>query len=392
MRTPWSVTGLAATAVLAMTAAGADAQRVVAHGPAMGGRAMSAPSPRPMPAPRPAMQAHGQGQRHGGGQQGGHQWQGQGQVQGQTQRQWQHSSSTSNSRSSVHVNVRPRWGARIGNRWWGGVRAPGGWGAYHRPSRGYRLPSYWVSPSWFINDWGAYGLSQPPYGYNWSRYYDDAVLVDGQGTVYDTIGGVNWDARDAQGSDYGYDEGGADQGGYDQGYDDGSYGEQGYDQGAPGAPYPYPGQGGYRRDSGLGGAAIGAVVGGVAGSAIAGRGNRVGGALIGAGVGAVAGYAIDRAEDRRGPPPPPPGPGHAPPPPPPPRIVASGQPVVVRSGGTYSSGYYYPAPTVTTVTVTTTPVVTTTTEVFEDTVTYTRPVRKVWRKKVWHPKPRCTCG
>lgn len=52
------------------------------------------------------------------------------------------------------------------------------------------------------------------------------------------------------------------------------------------------------RDRGLGGAAIGAVVGGVAGNRIAGRGNRTIGTVAGAGVGAVAGSAIDRAEDR----------------------------------------------------------------------------------------------
>jgi Ni/Co efflux regulator RcnB len=376
MRTFW----LAATATFAMTTVGANAQRVVAHGPAM--RTGSMPRPMQHPAPmRP--QAHA-------GWQGGHQvqkggqWQGQGQVQHAGQ--WQHSSSSasshSNSHSSVHVNVRPRWGARIGNRWWGGVRAPGGWGAYRRPVRGYALPSYWVSPNWLISDWGAYGLSQPPYGYNWSRYYDDAVLVDGRGSVYDTVGGIDWDGGDAAGGGYAEDQGDyADDGGYAEG----GYQGGGYEQ--PGAPYPYPDH----RDSGIGGAAIGAVVGGVAGNRIAGRGNRVAGTVIGAGVGAAAGYAIDRAEDR-GPPPPPQyhqGAGYAPPPP---MAVASGRPVVVQSGGYYSNGYYYPAPTVTTVTVTTTPVVTTTTEVFEDTVTYTRPARKVWRKRVVRARPRCTCS
>ena len=66
---------------------------------------------------------------------------------------------------------------------------------------------------------------------------------------------------------------------------------------------------------------------------------------------------------------------------------------VVQSGGYYANGYYYPGATVTTVTVTSAPVVTTTTEVFEDSVTYTKPVvRKAVRK--WHPKPKakCVCG
>lgn len=52
-----------------------------------------------------------------------------------------------------------------------------------------------------------------------------------------------------------------------------------------------------RRDSGIGGAIIGGVIGAGAGNAIAGRGNRLAGSLIGAGVGAAAGAAIDRAED-----------------------------------------------------------------------------------------------
>lgn len=54
-----------------------------------------------------------------------------------------------------------------------------------------------------------------------------------------------------------------------------------------------------RRDDGVGGAAIGAVVGGVAGNRIAGRGNRTEGTLLGAAGGAIAGAIIDRAEDGR---------------------------------------------------------------------------------------------
>ena len=51
------------------------------------------------------------------------------------------------------------------------------------------------------------------------------------------------------------------------------------------------------RDKGLGGAAIGGVVGGVAGNRLAGPGNRTIGTVAGAAVGAVAGAAIDVAED-----------------------------------------------------------------------------------------------
>ncbi|WP_230481548.1 RcnB family protein [Sphingomonas sp. Leaf21] len=241
-----------------------------------------------------------------------------------------------------------RWGSRIEGRWWGGANAPGGWAAYRRPVRGTMLPTYWNDRRFAVDDWSRYPLPRPPMGYRWSRYYDDAILIDPRGTVYDSVPGLDWDGS----------------------------GESAY----AGAGYPPP----VRRDDGLGGAAIGAVAGGVAGNVIAGRGNRLGGTLIGAGVGAAAGYAIDRAEDRRRHMPPgyddygAPGyaysDGYAPPPPPP----AMGRRIETRDGttvtttttvgtlasgqpGYYDGGYYYPAPTTTTVVVQGAPVTTTTT-------------------------------
>ncbi len=173
------------------------------------------------------------------------------------------------SRGGVHTprpggwNGAHRWGPRQNGRWYAGWRAPGGWTAYRRPVVGYVLPRYWVSPSYYIGNYGAYGLPAPAYGYGWSRYYDDAVMTDRDGRVYDYRSGIDWDRSD------------------------GGYAPDGYaDDVAP------------RRDDGLGGAAIGAVVGGVAGNRIAGRGNRTAGTLIGAGAGAVTGMAIDKAEDR----------------------------------------------------------------------------------------------
>jgi Ni/Co efflux regulator RcnB len=170
------------------------------------------------------------------------------------------------SRPGTHVS---RWGSKVGGHWWGGVNAPGGWGAYRRPARGYVLPRYWVAPRFYVTDWAGYGLTRPPVGYSWSRYYDDAVLIDDRGSIYDTVSGVDWDG-----------EGDA----YDDGYAASVYEDRGYERD--------------RRDTGLGGAAVGAVAGGVAGNLIAGRGNRLGGTLIGAGVGAAAGYALDKSEDR----------------------------------------------------------------------------------------------
>lgn len=302
----------------------------------------------------------------------------------------------------------PRWGSKVGGRWWGGVNAPGGWNAYRRPVRGQAVPVYWNTPRFYISDWSAYGLARPQYGYNWARYYDDAVLIDSRGSVYDTASDIDWDRYD--GDTYADDRGYA---------DDGRHGDDRYE--------PRNERRGDRRDDGVGGAAIGAVAGGVAGNVIAGRGNRLGGTLIGAGVGAAAGYAIDRNEDRgrgyrgpddRGPgaPPPPPSPpphrggygadypqpvhGHGYPPPPSPPlppphpyppvpmaggghwVSPDGATTVVTSGGGYGGS-------VTTVTVQTAPIVTTTTtEIYEDHVTWSRPVV---RRKVWKPRRKVTC-
>jgi Ni/Co efflux regulator RcnB len=328
---------LGTAAALSMLATGgATAQtRVISHGPGAGYRT---PGMRPMPAPRP------------------------------------------------HV---ARWGSRVGGHWWGGVNAPGGWNAYRRPVRGYALPRYWVAPRFFVADWSSYGLARPPVGYNWARYYDDAVLIDGRGSVYDSVSGVNWDG---------------DQGYADGGYSDGGYADDRYADGPPPPPRD-------RRGDGLGGAAVGAVAGGVAGNLIAGRGNRLGGTLIGAGVGAAAGYAIDRSDDRRdgyredrhGRPPMAPLPPRAPyadgydGPHHPPRLLRyehgpsswvspDGSTTVVTNSG----GGFYGANT-TTITVQTQPVVTTTTTTtYEDAVTYSRPVARRVYKKRW-VKPRCGC-
>lgn len=250
----------------------------------------------------------------------------------------------------------PRWGTKIGGRWWAGANAPGGWNAYRRPGRGWALPPYWTAPRFRVTDWDRYGLARPAPGRNWVRYYDDAVLIDARGSIYDSAGDVDWDR-------------------FDRGY----------------APAPTYGARTYegRGDTGLGGAAIGAVAGGVAGNLIAGRGNRLGGTLIGAGVGAAAGYAIDRAEDRREPPhrrrhdrdydgyadgydypvAPPYAPPPPPPPPPPSRWVSPDGATVVTTtvgGPAGGYGYGYPGGSTTTVTVQTAPVVTTTTTEYYD--------------------------
>jgi Ni/Co efflux regulator RcnB len=137
--------------------------------------------------------------------------------------------------------------------------------AYARPAYGYQLPSYWMAPEFFIADPRAYGLGRPAPGFGWSRYYDDAVLTDQWGRVYDARSRGDW------------------------------------------------GRGGRGRNSHDADAAVagvsGAAVGAVAGNLIAGAGSRLAGSLIGGGVGALAGLAIEAVtskhrrehrDDRRG--------------------------------------------------------------------------------------------
>ncbi|MDV3455535.1 RcnB family protein [Sphingomonas sp. HF-S4] len=84
-----------------------------------------------------------------------------------------------------------RWTMRDG-RWDAGYRAPGGWNGYHRLHRGATLPGYWRGNDFRVHDYLSFGLAAPPAGYSWVRYYDDAVLIDDQGSVWDSIDGISW--------------------------------------------------------------------------------------------------------------------------------------------------------------------------------------------------------
>lgn len=147
-----------------------------------------------------------------------------------------------------HGGPRPGFDPRIGPGWgWAGNRwhgvGPGWTGQYHRPARGWRLPSYFVTPRFFVPNWGFYGLARPAPGYNWVRYYDDAVLVDGNGLIRDHAR-VDWDRggfdpRDGASRDYddGYDDG------YEDGFDDGV--DHAEDQVTWGGSWGYRGNGVY---------------------------------------------------------------------------------------------------------------------------------------------------
>ncbi|WP_375398512.1 RcnB family protein [uncultured Sphingomonas sp.] len=123
-----------------------------------------------------------------------------------------------------------RWGGRIGGYWYGGAQAPGGWQAYRPLTRGRTLPRYWLAPGFYVGDYSIYGLTTPPPGYYWSRYYDDAVLIDRNGRVYDSVGGLDWD---------GYGDDSAYGGGYAEGAGQDGYPGYGASYGRPGG-YPAP--------------------------------------------------------------------------------------------------------------------------------------------------------
>ena len=132
---------------------------------------------------------------------------------------------------------------------------------YVRPSYGFQLPRQWMSPEHLV-DYRDFGLGRPAPGFGWSRYYNDIVLTDQWGRVYDVAG---------------YD----DRGGHD-------------DRGHSGRRL------GSRATDGIAGGVAGAAVGAVAGNLIAGAGSRLAGSLIGGGVGALAGLAIEAAISKKG--------------------------------------------------------------------------------------------
>lgn len=156
--------------------------------------------------------------------------------------------------------------ALVSGRW---EHAQGGRSAYRHPNYGYMLPHYWASAPYFIPDFDLYDLPRPGAGFGWSRYYDDAVLTDQYGRVYDWRGDVDW-SRDPRWASEEYLD---------------SYGDR--DNVRP------------RHNDGVAGAIVGGVAGGIAGNIIAGHGNRLAGTLIGGGVGALAGQAIDKSSLQR---------------------------------------------------------------------------------------------
>jgi len=72
----------------------------------------------------------------------------------------------------------------------GRYQAPRGY-AYRQWSYGQRMPSYYRSSNYVVNDYGRYGLRAPPRGYQYVRSGNDVVLaVAATGLITAVIAGL----------------------------------------------------------------------------------------------------------------------------------------------------------------------------------------------------------
>lgn len=86
-----------------------------------------------------------------------------------------------------------------------GMGHHGRFGRFQRINRGGFVPHFWFGPQFHVQNWGLHGFPQPMHGRRWVRYYDDALLIDGEGRVHDGRYGWDWDRS---GERWGEDENG----------------------------------------------------------------------------------------------------------------------------------------------------------------------------------------
>ncbi|WP_109808650.1 RcnB family protein [Sphingosinithalassobacter portus] len=94
------------------------------------------------------------------------------------------------------------WNANVNGRWHAGWEAPGGWNGYRPLRRGASLPPYWFDTRFRVPNYNYWHLAAPAQGYFWFRYYDDAVLVDRDGRIWDSVSGIPWGGASASASAY----------------------------------------------------------------------------------------------------------------------------------------------------------------------------------------------
>ena len=178
--------------MLKSTIAGFLAALVIHAAPAMADGVMAGGQGHSMPAPggwhgTGTGTGTGGGNWHGGGGNwhGGN-WHGGGNWQGGGHGNW------NGNRFGGWRGTWFGWNGGWNDGWNGGGN--GGWGPYYgQADRRIILPAFWLDPYFMVGNWDSFGLAPPPFGTRWIRYYDDAVLIDRYGVVYDRVEDVDWD-------------------------------------------------------------------------------------------------------------------------------------------------------------------------------------------------------
>lgn len=99
-------------------------------------------------------------------------------------------------REGAPVAVAPPPVVQMGTMHGGGGMQHGGMRGYRHIQRGGFVPGGFWGPQFVIRNWGGYGFPQPFSGGHWIRYYDDALLIDGEGRVHDGRYGYDWNRYD----------------------------------------------------------------------------------------------------------------------------------------------------------------------------------------------------
>jgi Ni/Co efflux regulator RcnB len=60
---------------------------------------------------------------------------------------------------------------------YGSYQRPSGW-YYRRWTYGETLPAIFWAQNYWLTSWWMFDLAIPPYGYEWVRYGDDALLIN----------------------------------------------------------------------------------------------------------------------------------------------------------------------------------------------------------------------
>ena len=88
-----------------------------------------------------------------------------------------HNGRHGNSNVNINVRINERNFTAPRHFHYGVYHRPQGWYA-HRWTYGERLPSAFFVRDYWVTDYVSFGLDEPPQGYVWVRYGNDALLID----------------------------------------------------------------------------------------------------------------------------------------------------------------------------------------------------------------------